>query len=59
MIPDYFSGSHFSITNLGGQVIYKGVYNVGNPVVITNLSPGIYFLNVEKNEIVHTQKFIK
>lgn len=59
LMPEYFSGSKFTITNVAGQIIAKGVYDAVNPVLISDFSSGIYVLNVEKNGIIHSQKFIK
>ncbi|MDD3687482.1 MAG: PCMD domain-containing protein [Bacteroidales bacterium] len=59
LMPEYFSGSNFTITNMGGQIVYKGFYIAENPILISDFSSGIYVLNVEKNGIIHSQKFIK
>jgi hypothetical protein len=59
LLPEYFSGSNFTIVNIAGQEIEKGVYSAENPILVSDFSSGIYFLNVEKTGIIHSQKFIK
>lgn len=51
--------SNLSITSIDGSVIFKKQIKSEKEIDISHLNNGIYFLQVEKNGKISTQKFIK
>jgi hypothetical protein len=51
----------YTIFNLMGQIIYKGLLNADtiNRIDIENAANGIYLLRINSNNMTYTQKFIK
>jgi len=50
---------NFNIFSISGKFIKSGILNMNNEVNITNLKSGIYFINIQYDEIKTSLKFIK
>ena len=53
------SGKKFSILNVFGEVMQKGIITENNTIDIKFLKNGNYFLHIEVNNGIQTKKFIK
>lgn len=51
--------SNLSIASIDGSVVFKKQIKSEKEIDVSNLSQGIYFLQLEKNGKISTQKFIK
>jgi hypothetical protein len=58
-LKDVEFNSKLSITSIDGSVVYQKQIKSEKEIDVSNLSQGIYFLQIEKNGKISTQKFIK
>jgi len=58
-INDFFSSNNYFVFDLSGKIVLSGTTNSEGFVNVNTLSKGAYIFNIEKNGIIHSQKFIK
>jgi hypothetical protein len=59
IISNEAAGAQVKIYNLQGQLIYSEIFNSTNNIDLTELSDGIYFMEVFTGKEVRLLKFIK
>lgn len=58
-IKDVEFNSNLSVFSIDGKVVFQKQIKTENEIDISHLDNGIYFLRIEKNGKISTQKFIK
>jgi hypothetical protein len=58
LIDEYFNGNKYKVLDLSGKMLLNGISNSNN-IDINCLSNGTYLISIEKDGLVHSQKFIK
>lgn len=55
----YFNNSNYSISDMTGRTVLNGYYSENEIIPVADLPNGIYLISIEKNGIIHSQKFMK
>lgn len=58
-LTEYFNNSRYFISDMIGKTILDGFYDKNEKISVADLPVGVYLISIEKNGIIHSQKFIK